>query len=101
MTTRTNMLTWEQLPPDVNPNSTCQLCGKPFNAHWAGAEKPGKSNEFFNLYFCTECAVEVLPRVIADAVVDTHGTDANAALKCEELMCEFFRRTLRKHGLGI
>jgi hypothetical protein len=93
MTTKTRLLNEIHLPEDVDIHAKCFHCGAPFNAMWQGSE--------CILYVCTPCAVDVLPRVIADAVVDTHKNHATDALACGERVDAYYRRTLIKHGVEV
>jgi ribosomal protein L37AE/L43A len=45
------------------PNAKCSVCNKPASAMWRGAT---------DLFICQECAVNILPRLMADAIVQPH-----------------------------
>lgn len=42
------------------PNAKCSICNKPASAMWRGS---------IDLFICPECATNILPRLIADAIV--------------------------------
>jgi hypothetical protein len=58
----------------IYSNESCNVCGEPADAQWAGHESIG---------ICEACAINVLPRLIADAVRarfgESHGSGANGA----------------------
>lgn len=90
MTSAKSLKRFKPVRPEVNLGATCLICGAPFNAMWIGL--PGEFH-----YFCTTCAVEVFPQVIADAVVD-QGADPEAAWKTSE---HFYRKALIKQGVQV
>jgi len=93
MTTKTCLKNEKQVPPEVSLHAKCFHCGAPFNAMWQGSEGI--------LYVCTPCAVDVLPRLIADAVVDVHKSHAAASIMSGNRVDAYYRRTLIKHGVDI
>jgi ribosomal protein L37AE/L43A len=42
------------------PNAKCSICDKPASAMWRGS---------IDLFICPKCATNILPRLIADAIV--------------------------------
>ena len=93
MTTAKSVKLSSPMPPDVDPDAKCLFCGEPFNAMWHGSEGV--------LYICTACAVEVLPRVIADAVVDKGSRGIAGAETAWKTSEHYFRRTMIKHGVQV
>lgn len=78
MSTRTR-----QIEAFVSPKSRCAVCGDPdWRAMWAG---------HVVLCVCRRCAIEVLPRLIADAVWQSNMRPADADHSWQQARAEFWR----------
>jgi hypothetical protein len=51
---------------DLYPDSKCSICGAEPSAMWGGQEP---------IFVCRNCALDVLPRLIADALIDDYRND--------------------------
>ncbi len=66
-----------------DPATVCSICGEPiWTAAWVG---------MIELHLCRRCAVEVLPRIIADAIGQPHLTLAEITDTLTQIKGEFWR----------
>jgi len=67
----------KQLDSDQQANASCSICGKwPATGYWHGTQG--------YLYVCSHCALNVLPALIADAIID-NGKMADPSVKKRDL----------------
>ncbi len=61
---------------DMFPDAKCDICGHNATAMWSGKE---------SIFICRRCAVDVLPRLIADAILsDVQVRDYSRLLQAVE-----------------
>lgn len=48
---------------DLYPDAKCSICGNKPVAMWRGAEE---------IFVCHNCAIKILPRLVADAIIDDY-----------------------------
>jgi hypothetical protein len=75
---------------DVDYGGACALCGCDWAARWIGMTE---------LRVCRRCALEILPRLAADAIWQTHLTRSEAERALEHMAAEFWRALfIRQQG---
>lgn len=82
MSTRADLRAWLGQEAADHHERACAVCGGAWSALWVGLTE---------LAVCRRCALEVLPRVIADACWHPHLTAAEAERVTADVRAEFWR----------